>query len=464
MASTNIQSPPAVNPELLMALTRPDGGRVVLVVGAGCSYESPTSLPLAQTLSADLHQQLVRHGTLNDGDCSDENDLSCLADTVIQKTGGQRAMVDCMPRTDFQVAEPNAGYLMAAALLREQAVACVLTLNFDLAMTSALRVLGASDVGVVNGPQDHHHMQTKNLIYLHRNIEADPEALVLTTDALERAWQGEWEQIVVQRFVSSPVTVFAGLGSPAEVLVHCVTKIREKLPDQTLVIQVDPAPHGSSPFSRALDISADCYSEMGWSRFMEVLASTLMDKWSGELSAACLELSKIHGWEDEDVTTLLAEMSRIGMVDAGKARAHWLFNRGPYLPWRDSNLEWIADLLLLVRIVERETASSATINSDGTIEFRSSGGQLGVLGVAHGRGARSWSALEPEVQRKYGERATPLSGVIVTGFNGVPTASSPPGSIAYDATAGSIVDAESLVEMIDGSVLRSNPQAAVGSW
>ena len=81
------------------------------------------------------------------------------------------------------------GYLLAAAMLREQAVACMVTLNFDLAMSTALTYLGATDVPVVAGPEDHHLLGVINLIYLHRNVDADPEEWVLRTSALADDWR-----------------------------------------------------------------------------------------------------------------------------------------------------------------------------------------------------------------------------------------------------------------------------------
>jgi hypothetical protein len=71
----------------------------------------------------------------------------------MKATGGQRMLVEQFPPDRFRNAEPNDGYLVAAALMRERAIAAILTLNFDLAAPHALAVLGArEDVTVVEGP------------------------------------------------------------------------------------------------------------------------------------------------------------------------------------------------------------------------------------------------------------------------------------------------------------------------
>ena len=106
------------------------------------STEPPTSLPLSNECAFEAHRRLIADGVLNDGDCSDPYDLSRVTDAFVVKTGSQHAMVDRLPREQFKQAEPNEGHMLAAALLYERALNCVVTLNFDLAMTSALCKLG----------------------------------------------------------------------------------------------------------------------------------------------------------------------------------------------------------------------------------------------------------------------------------------------------------------------------------
>ena len=128
--------------DLLSAISAVEGGRVVVVTGAGCSFEAPTGLPLARQCAIDVHRLLVDDTILDPWDCSDPEDLSCIADAVFLKRNSQSDLVSRLPIDRFRHAEPNEGHLLAAAMLREKAIRCLVTLNFDLAMTSALTDVG----------------------------------------------------------------------------------------------------------------------------------------------------------------------------------------------------------------------------------------------------------------------------------------------------------------------------------
>ena len=110
----------------------------MLVLGAGCSNEEPTSLPLAGDLSHRCFRQLVNDGVLCEGDVEDPRDLTAVAEAVFRETGGQTDLVDLFPPDEFRNARPNDGYLIMAALLLEGALGDTLTLNFDNAARNAL--------------------------------------------------------------------------------------------------------------------------------------------------------------------------------------------------------------------------------------------------------------------------------------------------------------------------------------
>jgi len=89
--------------------------------------------------------------------------------------------------------------------LRERAVGAVMTLNFDLAMSHALAQLGAGDdVGTVRGPADLAGQRLVNLVYLHRNVDADPEQWVLRSAVLAGDWKGQWEELITTTVLASP--------------------------------------------------------------------------------------------------------------------------------------------------------------------------------------------------------------------------------------------------------------------
>lgn len=211
---------------LLLAISSKPNGRVAIVVGAGCSFEEPTHVPLARDIAIEAHRRLRADGVLQDGDCANPEDLSCVADAVYSKTGQQAPVVERMTPNKFRTAEANEGYLLAAAMLRERAIICLMTLNFDCAIVEALSRVGAGgDIAVINGPTDHSQVGLINVIFLHRNAWSPPEDWILRTVVLN-SWQGRWQEVVVNRVLSSPVTVFAGLGSPTAVLTETTRKIR----------------------------------------------------------------------------------------------------------------------------------------------------------------------------------------------------------------------------------------------
>src|ERR1039458_546506 len=148
---------------------------------------------------------------VSEGDCPDPSDLSVLADAVVQTTGDQGALVTRMHPNRFRTAQPNKGHTLAAVLLRERAINCVVTLNFDLALSAALALIGGNDVEIIQGPEQHNQLGTINLVYLHRNANSDADAWILTTNALDEAWRGHWEEVIGTRFISGPMTVFVGL-------------------------------------------------------------------------------------------------------------------------------------------------------------------------------------------------------------------------------------------------------------
>jgi len=203
----------ALPPELLQAISTRGGGKIALVLGAGCSVEAPTGIPISRICSNEIHRRLIDDGVLNEGDCSNPDDLSAVADAVFIKRNSQRDVVERLRDTyDLKLATPNQGYLIAAALLREGALSSVVTLNYDLALSAALSALGAgTTIGVIERPEDLSQQKAFNVYYLHRNANAaDMESWVLRTAALNVEWKGHWEQIIATRVLAAPFVVFAG--------------------------------------------------------------------------------------------------------------------------------------------------------------------------------------------------------------------------------------------------------------
>jgi hypothetical protein len=383
----------ACHPEILHAVAE-QRGLVVLVVGAGCSLDAPTGLKLSRAYAVEANRQLELDGVLDPGECPDPDDLSAVATSVHSKTGSQAALVDRLPRSAFRTARANDGYLVAAALLREGAVGCVMTLNFDLAMSHALTELSADDVAVIAGPEDLRDLGSATLIYLHRNVEQfDPEKWILRREALEEEWRDKWEEVVAQRVMTTPVTVFAGLGSPAAVLTETVTRIRAAVADVLATYVVDPAE--TTAFQVALDLPDEAHIRLGWCEFMELLGGRVMAEHCASIQEACETLCVDNGWagEAEFVEALCRRLGELGLVLVGKLRAQWLLDDQGYAP-HDARTPLLADLMLAIGLVERGLEATMHFREDGVVEFRHDGRIVATVLLASGGGTQRWTAME----------------------------------------------------------------------
>lgn len=387
--------------EVLYAISQLEGGQVVLVIGAGCSVDAPTHLPLSDECALEAHRQLVADGVLVDGECSNPADLSCVADTVIAKTGRQHDLVLRLPRERFRKARPNPGHLLAAAMLRERALSCVMTLNFDLAMTSALVEVGGDEVHVIARPEEFKFLGNANLIYLHCNVEAEPEAWILSSEALDKGWQNGWQEMIAQKFVTSPVTVFVGLGTPAAVLLESTHRVRCAIREGALIFQVDPGPPESSAFFEKLAISKDNYIQMTWIAFMQALAGRLTEEQIRLLGSSCDGLIKAEGWciGPEITKQICQRVMTLGLLGFGKLRACSILGDINYFPNCAFNIEWLADLLLGIHYIESIANCEARIWEDGVIEFIRDNRLVGIIAIVSGRGVRRWLTIETEVNQ-----------------------------------------------------------------
>lgn len=450
--------------DLLYQISELERGRVVLVVGAGCSVEQPTNLPLSSALALDAHRRLVQDGVLAHGDCPEPDNLSCVADIVFSKTGSQQELVSRFPCERFRQAEPNKGHLLAAAMLYEQALGCVMTLNFDLALSNALAQIGTQGrVTVISKPEDYSSFSLSSLVYLHRNVEANPDLWVLRSDALEKSWRDGWEKLVTERVVGAPITVFVGLGSPIGVLEESIVRIESKLRGRGVVkfYQVDPDAKSNSSLSKKLGFPDNAYLQMSWCEFIDSLANRLVQEHRDELKKACYDLTKEESLHDEDVETLCQRITQHGLLNLGKIRARWMLASVSYIPRREVVREWLADLLLAIGLMERESGSQAIFRSDGIIEFRHGNSIVGAVIVAHGQGFLRWTTIETKVKQsvQYSEYDYPGTiRAIISGVIGVRSPNiTPPDNIVCQVDDGSLIPPERRLKMYSVDDLRQQP-------
>lgn len=446
--------------ELLEAISAPGGSRVALVLGAGCSLEAPTCLPLARQCSEEVHQRLVSDNILVKGECANPEDLSCLADTVHKKTNSQAALVRRILDYGFKTATPNEGYLIAAALLLEGAMAAIVTLNFDLAISAAVSQLGNDGhVAVIDGPDELPNQSARNIYYLHRNAnELDPEKWVLRTDVMKDQWKKRWEEHVSLRALIAPVVVFAGLGTPAAVLLESATQIRAAT--KTKVLQVDPDDADESAFFKALSLSKADFIKLKWCEFMELLADRVLVQQLDALQAAISVRTKDDNLRVENYGSVLDDLKSMGLLGFGHFRAALLLWNKPYSPDSDDRRILVADLIQAIPMIERISGgASARLLKHGVVEFHRPGKGSRFFLLASGRGGRGRSAIEPDVASraaKVRNEISTLEGAIVAGTSDWNASISPPANIMGPITSHSIIDPSAL-ELIHLPDLRSNP-------
>lgn len=450
---------------LLEAIAAPEGGRVVLIIGAGCSLEPPTNIPLSSDCSNEAHRRLVLDGILSDGECHNPNDLSVLADTVKAKVGGQSELVRRLPIPPFKNATPNDGHLITTSLMLEGAITNVVTLNFDLALNHALSQLSVEDeVCIIRGPEEHDRLSRSNIIYLHRNVEADLEEWILTTEALEESWKGQWEEIITRFALAAPVTVFVGLGSPCGVIRHSVQKLKEARENQTNIYLASPGTLPDSHFATELRIDAAEYISSGWVDLMRALENRYILEITNRIVNACGDLTAQENWTTEDVTDLCQQLNGLGLIAFGRLRAFWLLIRRKYARIENSHIEFIADMLLWISMVKRTLNLSATLNPLGLVEFQSrSTSQIWSLRVVSGRGVFRWVSIEAEIrlQEKY-EMTDSIRPrcrtIVVTNITGTPQVYTAPDSIIDTIDKEDIVEGDMDFQLFSADELRNDPE------
>ena len=348
-------------------------------------------------------------------------------------------------------------------MLRERAISSLLTLNFDLAMSHALAIVGASaDVGIIREPANDLPLGASNLIFLHRTVLADPEEWILTKSALNDEWQGAWEEFITTKVLVTPVVIFAGLGSPAGVLVECTAKVGKALGSAVEVFQVDPEPWGSSQFTDSLGISESEYLQSGWVAFMTLLSKRLAQEHRAEIEKACEDLQNENGWTPEDPTELCDRLEALGLLEFGRLRASWMLIKQRYMPCHAADPRLIADLLLVISLVERTTGGIAILRGDGIVDLESPDGKkLGSFLIGSGSGHERPATLEAKMRHKEVDHphARP-SHLLVSGVTGARVLS-PPKSIVSEEDPESIVGGGGRTfVMIHADEIRENPTRA----
>lgn len=386
--------------EILQRITDAGGSRVVLVVGAGVSMESPTNFKSGTYYSGEAHRRLVDDGVLDAGECAEPGDLSVLAETVYEKHGSQKELTSRLPKDAWRTAVPNSGHLIAAALLLEGALHHVISLNYDLAFQNAITELGNSrNITFVEGPDEHPNIGAHSVVYLHRSVNQDEETWVLRKTALDSEWESDWESVIAAANLAAPLVIFIGLGSPAKVLTESVARLAAKAKSSYYLVDRNL----DTRFSEALSSNLTGTVQLYWGEFMAKLARRVVSEQLQHIREACEQLL----WEQPDIARshsddITQPLSDVDLVSLGKARSAWLLEAHSYSAEGDpTRQQHVAHLLLgLERMTAALEAKSLELDNQGRFTFITPEDRRLVLGLAHGKGVSSWAAISTKVRER----------------------------------------------------------------
>jgi len=363
-------------------------------------------------------------------------------------------------------ARPNKGTLLTAALMREGVVGCVLTLNYDMSIVHALSEVDAgNDVSILAGPEDHQRLGRTNLVFLHRNVYADAEDLIIRREQLESAWRDQWEHVVASRFLGGPATVFAGLGSPAAVLTETMHWIMGALKNVKPTL-VDPSHFDGSQFAKDLGLSEDEYVRAPWSRFMELLSARVLVEHVRVLLGASDEFLQANRFPLEDLAGIAEQLQQLGLVECGRLRANWILSDSQYEPLRAVDPRLLADLICLVASVERRTVSRATLSPSGVVYFVTQTGTAPVV-LATGGGIHRWATVEATLRHRYANAPFVAPGApkprfaVVAGVQGSQANIAPPIDIVGSFEHESVVSGPDVLELLDVDAVRNEDPLAM---
>lgn len=378
--------------------------------------EPPTNLLSGRQYSRDVFRRLVADGVLAPDGCSDPDDLSMLTEEVFMATQSQRDVTSRLPHNEWRRASPNRGHLAVMALLIEGSVRTVVTLNYDLALQNALSVLSSSDdVGIIRGPEDHSRMCAKNLIFLHRSVEASEDDWVLRKSALDEAWRDGWEEAMANGSLVAPITIFAGLGSPASVLTSSVERLSGATNSRFYL--VDPYPHNR--FVEALGEHVEEVLTMGWSDFAVALAQRVTEEQVEQIRQAAIRLAAAEGLPTAQLPMAIAMLRTLTLVALGQARAQWLLQSSTYMPASAYYTDALSDLMLGVCALAEGLNAEIRVGANAEVYVEADTGETFVLRLAHGGGVKSWSSVRDRLPAGSWGTVQPPRIVLVAGLRSV---------------------------------------------
>lgn len=395
MCERDIVSIPAA---LRSAVTRPAGGGIALVLGAGCSVDRPTSLKISRDYAALAYRRLVDANVIAEN-CCDPNDLGALADAVYAATNSQQALVDIL-KPELANASPNDGHKIAAALLAEQIVGLILTLNFDRAIDSAISTMAhGATVTIIHSFADLRDRTRFSVIYLHGNVESPQNEWVLRTAQIDGPWDDTWQRYVVVDLAMTPNVVFAGLGYPTPVISETVLKVNAALPAEKNVYQVDTLDSARNTLAQTLHVSAEDYVVSCWTGFMRELGSVVAREFLHRTWEKHPAFCADNHHDTENIELAMSALPP-DVLELGKLRAAWFMDTADYKTFLSTNLDHLVDIVRTLSMALRIVGADACVLVEEGMEFRKDGKVVFRVFSCSGAGRAYWAKVEGEMQAR----------------------------------------------------------------
>ena len=387
---------------LLEAIASPGGGQLAVVIGAGCSFEEPTAMPLAGRLSEDAHRQLVLNGVIDQGECLEPWNLAELASLVYDKTGGQEDLVSKFPINEMKTATPNEGYLLLAALMSENAVSHVLSLNFDLAVQSAIAQLGlGSKISIVDC-SGQNVAAVPTLVHLHGCINSHSDSLVLRTEIMDDDWKESWEELVSTQILSAPSILFAGLGSAAPVLSQTLAILDDYMGGNKQTFQVDVSTYAENQLAQELSIHQDSFIQSPWCAFMSEISLRLFEEQIHGLTVNSRNVVTANDGTEQMLAAIeiaTNKMRDAGFLGLGKHRANLCVDgKVRYKPYGEVPDHLYVDPMLTLSNACEALGCDFVPLPNGIWEILQNGRRVGTVMLASGEGAYRLSGLETKIR------------------------------------------------------------------
>lgn len=187
-------------------------GRLVLFVGAGASRDAPANLPDFRGLTRDVLRAAEAHDLLKrlpeDGGQAPFEPLDTLLGRLAERdVDVKRLVAEHLNRPDSQ---PNDLHLAIVSLARAGQPVRLVTTNYDLHLSTALRAEGI-EVEEYRAPALPMGDDFQGVVYLHGSLAQDPRHLVVTDEDFGRAYlRDAWAARFLERMYSTYVVLFVG--------------------------------------------------------------------------------------------------------------------------------------------------------------------------------------------------------------------------------------------------------------